>query len=522
MGQSSFWTTAITSHVSFSHHRFRQYKLIFSRFSHFERLGDVQMLATLSLVLMKHHSTTSKKLFAKTDDENLDSQIPLTPIHSPARERETRESYFQCEEVARSQFESIKANSHASMKGLKAVGLQNSASSSVGASENDPMALFATDGTPPSTFRPIRPLLERSLIQTANIFTSPEHQRHAARASSNLASALAASISRPFSFSASASSSPPTIYSKKRISPAGSYLNPQVPSVTWGATSHLGKPSTKTEDANSSRRLYLFNEEDVVLSSKRPVFRITLKNQNQFHNDGYANLSLLDPDQEMLYRGYRQAYAHLLHTWGMPLSRCKILKYGYSAALSRSLSASNSFDIGRTTVTDSASETQDLELDIRSHCTTCSAILPDHTSVRCPNCIRSQTPPLCLLCACIIRGLSSPCLFCGHILHAACRALLVPTPVSQSSSSDDGITCISGCGCSCASHSVVQVEYPSRRKSSASLTVTGEAEIQQDLFKWKEIAAEDEEAWEDVAYESLARNLGAKYLTPRPSQIWRG
>ena len=299
-------------------------------------------------------------------------------------------------------------------------------------------------------------------------------------------------------------------------------MNPQVSGVTWGATSHLSRPSTITEDANSSRQLYHFNEEGVVSLSKKPVFKITLKNQNQFHNDGYADLSLSDPDQEMLYHRYRQAYAHLLHTWDMPLSRCRILKYGYSAALRRSLSASNSFDIGRTTVTHSAGETKDLELDIRNHCTTCSAILPDHISVRCLNCIRSQAPPLCLFCACIIRGLSSPCLFCGHILHSTCRALLLANPISYPSSSEDSMTCISGCGCDCASHTVVQVEYPSRRKSSASLTVTGEAETQQDSFKWRETAAEDEEAWEDVAYESLARNLGAKYLTPKPSQIWRG
>lgn len=480
------------------------------------------MLAMLSLVLMRHHSTPSRKLFGKTYNENLDSRIPLTSIHFPTREREMPESYFQCEEVARSQFESTKANSHTSMKSVKAVGLQNSASSSIGASDNDPMTLSATDGTPPSTSRPTRPLLERSLIQTAHTYTSSDHHRHAARSSSNLASALAASISRPFSFSASASSSPPTMYSKKRISPAGSYLNPQVLGVTWGATSHLGRPSTITEDASSSRQKYLFNEEDVVSLSKKPVFKIILKNQNQFHNDGYADLSLLDPDQEMLYRSYRQAYAHLLHTWGMPLSRCRILKYGYSAALSRSLSASNSFDIGRTTVTNSTTEIKDLELDIRNHCTTCSAILPDHISVRCPNCISSQAPPLCLFCACIIRGLSSPCLSCGHILHSTCRALLLVNPVSYSSLSEDSMTCISGCGCNCASHSVVQVEYPSRRKSSASLTVTGDAETLQESFKWKETAAEDEEAWEDVAYESLARNLGAKYLTPKPSQIWRG
>ena len=31
-----------------------------------------------------------------------------------------------------------------------------------------------------------------------------------------------------------------------------------------------------------------------------------------------------------------------------------------------------------------------------------------------------------------------------------------------------------------------------------------------------------EHAWQDVVYESLARNLGGRTLTPRSSQIWRG
>lgn len=478
------------------------------------------MLAMLSLVLMEHHSTPIKKWLEKTDNDGLGIEILPTPTHTPTRERKKLESYFQREEVAISLLGPINANSQASDKTGKAVGLQNSASSSVGASDNDLATLFPTDSTPPSISRPIRPLSERNWMHSANIYTLPEQHRHASRSSSNLASALAASISRPFSFSASASSSPPTTYTKKRISPAGSYLNAPISNVTWASTNYLGKSSTITEDPDSNRSLFLSNEEEVVSLSKRPIFKITLKNQNQFQNDGYANVSLLDPDQDMLYRSYRQAYAHLLHTWDMPLSRCKILKYGNNTTQSRSSPASSSLDIGRINTNSSPSDFKDLGLGIRNHCTTCSAILPDHTSVRCTTCMRPQPPLLCLLCACVIRGLSSPCLSCGHILHSACRALLLSTAGSHSTLTDDSMTCISGCGCNCASHAVVQVEYPSRRKSSASLTVTGEAEIRQDFSKWRETPANDEEAWEDVAYESLA-NLGAKYLTPRPSQIWR-
>lgn len=479
------------------------------------------MLAMLSLILMEHQSSRYNEWFAPTDEKNLGIEILPPQIHHPITGRKMPGNYFQSEELARSLLQPIKTNSHALLETGKAVGLQNSASSSVGASGSDQATPFATDGTPPSMSRLIRPQLERNWMQTTSISTSPEHHRHATRSSSNLASVLAASISRPFSFSASASSSPPTTYPKKRMSPAGSYLEAPAPVVTWGATSYFGKSSTITEYPHSSRSIVLSNTEDNVSLAQKSVFNTTLKNQDQFHNDGYANLPLLDPDQDILYQGYRKTYAHLLHVWDMPLARCKILKYGNSMPLRQSSPASTPLDIGRTNTASSPSAIKHLELDIRNHCTTCSTIFPNHAS-GCPFCMRPQTPLFCLLCASIIRGLSSPCISCGHALHSTCRALLLSTSVSHSPSIDENMTCISGCGCNCAAHAVVQVEYPSRRKSSASSTVTGEAETQQNSLIWREATPEDEEAWEDVAYESLARNLGAKYLTPRPSQIWRG
>lgn len=483
------------------------------------------MLATLSLVFTERCLTGSKGRFAMAGDEGTGTNI-LPAIQTPNQGQEISRSYFQRAGIARSLLEPMKTNLHPPMETRKAAGLPNSATSSIGATNSDPLTPFSTNGTPPSMSRPIRPPLERNDLQTTGISTSPEHHRQAHRSSSNLASALAASISRPFSFTASASSSPPTTYPKKRISPAGSFLGAPTPGVTWGTTSYFGKSSTIREDP-SSPSVFHSDADDNVSVSKIPAFKTKLKNQDQFHNDGYADVPLLDPDQDLLYHGYRQAYAHLLHIWEMPFARCEVLKFGNSSPLSPSSSShgavSAPLDIGRTATAGSVSEPKDSGLDVRNHCTTCSAILSDHTSLHgCPVCTRPQPPLLCLLCASIIRGLSSPCLSCGHVLHSTCRALLLPQPIYGSTSIDDSMTCISGCGCDCASHAIVEVEYPSRRKSSTSLTVMGEAAGQQDSFLWREADPDDEEAWEDVAYESLARNLGAKYLTPRPSQIWRG
>jgi WD repeat-containing protein 59 len=482
------------------------------------------MLAMLSLVFKERCPIRSKGIFATTSDGGTGTNI-LPVTQAPNQGQEISRSYFQREGIARSLLEPLKTNSHPPIETRKAAGIPNSATSSVGASNSDPLTPFSTDGTPPSMSRPIRPHLGRKDLQTTGTSTSPEHHRHNHRSSSNLASALAASISRPFSFTASASSSPPTTYPKKRMSPAGSFLGAPTPGVTWGTTSYFGKSSTIREDPKSYSVLHS-DADDSVSVSKTPAFRTRLRNQDQFHNDGYADVPLLDPDQEPLYHGYRQAYAHLLHIWEMPFARCRVLKFGNSAPLSPSLPshgpASAPLDIGRTNTVSSVSELKNSGLDFRNHCTTCSAILLDHSSPHsCPICTRPQPPLLCLLCVSIIRGLSSPCLSCGHVLHSTCRALLLPHS-SIDSISIDSMSCISGCGCDCASHAIVEVEYPSRRKSSASLTVTGEEAGQQDPFMCREATPDDEEAWEDIAYESLARNLGAKYLTPRPSQIWRG
>lgn len=483
------------------------------------------MLGMLTMVFLESGANRSKGSFATIDSQEMRLEILPAPIQVEYKEPEMPWAYFQFEDIAKSILEPSKTHSNTSVERRKAVGLQNSASSSMGASGSDSNTPFISNGTPPTISKPIRPDFERTWMQTTGISTSPDHQRHASRSSSNLASALAASISRPFSFNASASSSPPTAYSKKRSSPSGSYLGAPTSGVTWGTASYFGKPSTIREATDSSRSIFLSNTENDVISSKKPAFKTTLKNQTQFRNDGYAHLPLLDPDQITTYYGYLQGYAHLLHTWGMPLARCKVLKLGKSALLRRPSPVSTPLDIGRSNTVTSPSEIKDLELDIRNHCTTCANILPDHTSVHCSACRRSQSPLLCLLCECVIRGLSSPCLSCGHVLHSTCRALLLPGLVSQFTSIEENTTCISGCGCNCASHTIVQVEYPSRRKSSASLTVTGDVENQTNSPLWREGTAEDEEeedAWEDIAYESLARNLGAKYLTPKPSQIWRG
>lgn len=479
------------------------------------------MLGMLSCVFSKFQADKFSSTKANLGDRYVDmgsSAVSFSP--SPSGQRYL-DSYFPSAEVARSILKPKTSDLPMYLDPTKVIGISRSGNSSIGASNSDPSTPFSTDGTPPSVLKPSRTTFERTSSQTTSISTSPEQNRQTHRSSSNLASAFAASLYRPFSFTTSASSSPPTTYPKKRLSPAGSYLSSTPTGVTWGATSFMGKSSTKTENIRSS---YSRSHSDVKeeVTTRKPVFEVRLKNQDRFHNNGYATVPLLDQDQEWRYRAYRESYAHMLYVWKMPFERCELLKFNKTTSTS-SRSADQRMKPSPLAIGKSAanflSRNISLGLDLRRHCRSCSNVIPPQNySQDCSFCASSQTPLVCLFCTSLIQGLASPCLSCGHTLHLSCRSTLISF---TSISSHDGY-CISGCGCNCASHAVVEVEYPTRRKSSASITVTGDSMTEQESNLWHDPCQEDEDIWEDVAYESLARNLGARYLTPRPSQIWRG
>ena len=407
----------------------------------------------------------------------------------------------------------------------------HSATSSVG-----PMNSMSTSETPPSQSKPSRMIPEPKIPQSTNLSTSHEQYRHTHRSNSNL-SALAASFSRPFSFG-SAAPSPPNSYPKKRSSPVGTYLGNAAPTVTWSPSGLLGRLTTDTEDPKSSSLSMSDAENDVVPAPKKPIFKTKLKNQDQFLNDSYANVPLLDPSREWRYHAYREVYAHLLYVWDMPIARAEILNHNRplqtdATPVTFARKATASFDaLTGVNLLNSGYTTENSNPVFRDHCPYCSTLLlPSRTpSIRCQNekCTKLPPAPLCLLCNASIRGLSSPCSNCGHILHASCRQLLSQASVDE---------CPAACGCICADYATMPLPLSSlvepsdplagvvsrhRRDWSAdvrslaeSITVIGddegvdkidddgahEREQQQHHHRLKE------QGWEDVAYESLARNL---------------
>ena len=405
-----------------------------------------------------------------------------------------------------------------------------SGASSLGASNSEPITPFSTGATPPSSYVVGRRSLERANSNSQSLSTSPEQLRHTHRSNSNLASTFT-SFSRPFSFTASASSSPPNPYSRKRVSPIGSDAGVFNPSATSYATNTLGRTLSAGEESKSVYVVQGSEPVHISTSTKGPRIKINLKNQGSFHDEGYMRGSLLDPNEEGKYRAYRDAYADLLSIWDMPIKKIEILKSNSRTAGSQKAFAKALDDqvpslisIGRKTVNSTASSSDEVVLDIQRKCTSCMKSRNRDSSMQyytCDGCASREMALYCVFCAERIRGHAAPCLVCGHAVHSQCRLALLATSSLTVYGSNQHSVCIIGCGCQCGEWGGAEVELPDDPPIKPSIPST----IMDANHEEAHGRQHDEDSWEDVAYESLAKNLraaGAKYVKPKASQIWRG
>lgn len=455
------------------------------------------------------------------------ASVQLSGVRQSELHSDSLRSFFPSWEMANSILNPSPVNPTFRLDGRKPTSGPHSANSSVGASTSDPVTPFSVGATPPSSFKAAHISFERTASQTP-ISTSPERYRNVHRSSSNLASAFAASISRPFSFSASVSTSPPMAYPRKRLSPAQSYLHTSGANTSTGQGSVLSRSLPRSEDPKFQYPPSVSDIDEETSAPKEPIFWTRLKNQDQFQNDGHAIVPLLDTDLEWRYHAYREIYAHLLSIWDLPIKGCEILHY-HSLYDQRPDpwrygdlgNAAVSIGRGGSSIASTAHGGR-VGLDLMNVCSYHGEDHALHANEKNLACSRAPIPLLCLFCDSIIRGLSSPCLNCGHALHVTCRAL--------AEQSQDGFLsgeCISGCGCYCSDHVTVEVSIPSTlddREIFKPVHVFDASEPErlggQDIDEGNDFT--EDETWEDVAYESLARNLGGRSLTPKPSQIWRG
>ncbi|KAL8837852.1 MAG: hypothetical protein Q9170_002370 [Blastenia crenularia] len=412
-------------------HPFGRKWLVDALFAHYEQLADIQMLAMLSCVLQRTTQTIGEMPDDEATEINGRQTFDLNASHPLA----VANRYFPSAEVASSVLLPRAAKPSFSLDMQKPPSDPHSAASSVGASISDPLTPFSTGLTPPSSFKISKSKHERTFSQVP-LSASPEQLKHTHRSSSNLASAFAASIARPFSLSTPNASSPPTNYPKRRLSPVPSQLgmgNPHSLSTT---------PSQFNANIRASKSMLpLSDEHRGIESEEDSSFSTRLMNQERFQNDGYAAESLLDPSKEERYSTYRATYASMLFIWELPVTASRVLLFNdpvvgkpVIANYRGETGANSSITIGKTLSSAAAVDLEILRLDVQ-------------------------------------------------------------TPAST---------------------------YDRKPSVSSSIAFANE----QEELGWRD-AEEDAEAaesdaWEDVAYESLARNLGGRSLTPKPSQIWRG
>jgi len=478
--------------------------------AYFESLADVQMLAMLSCVLSapKHVDTPQE---SHPSDER-PWHLSESPDHSIGVYTPSVERILGLPGAAMD-------TSPVRLRHGRRPRKKNASMNSDVPSIRERAPRISTTVTPSISFRHSRASSDLYNPRNMSLSTSPEQLRRVPRSNSNLASAFAASLSQTFSLNVSAPPSPPT-QPRKRPSPAGSYIGAPSAVAGFSGTSFYSKSAIITGDPRRIHPLSVSDTEEEASSPQKPVFETKFKNQDKFEMDDNADVPLLALSDEWKFDAYRTAYAEMLFAWELPIQMCEVLKFSSIQSYDVNTPRNHDPDMAFGKRTPDSSHAFN-GIDFKINCSTCANPVTANRPTRsCPDCSIQFSPLLCLLCTSIIRGLASPCLSCGHVLHPACRAFLQ----SQSLSFDDSACdndrtyhCVSGCGCLCDSHTSIEIsaceDILCNDSEDAETIIVNE----QEALGWRD------EPRHDVAYESLARNLGdRRALTPKSSQIWRG
>jgi WD40 repeat protein len=271
---------------------------------------------------------------------------------------------------------------------------------------------------------------------------------------------------------------------------------------SYASTSYSGSRQKRGSDIqehsrNSVTSLSRASTGTLVPRPGKPVprqikFKVSLHNQKQFDNDGYAAVPLLCPKLEWKFKAYRATYAHLLGVWELYPQMAEVLKFdglrSYFADAKvdeEDAEEESALRIGnarrrRTFI--EASKVNALEkrgLELRRNCNECGKALTAVEKNGVPfawHCVMSQcasssqkksTRVFCTICNNAITGLMVPCLSCGHVTCHVCAlawfgtALAAPHKDNETSPElDDGGYCPSGCGCQCSEHEFVAALWP--------------------------------------------------------------
>ncbi|KAL2830232.1 hypothetical protein BDW59DRAFT_22481 [Aspergillus cavernicola] len=477
--------------IQWGNHPFGGHWLIPALFSHFEQIGDIQMVAMLSCVLYEPN-------LERTPPEKESKAVPKGADHgSFSLEFYNTRPGGTNKSQAVTPLNSTPKDSHATP-----------VTQSSGRSSSE---LWRTGTTPPLSTGTTPPLLRmgglaaerKAVTQNPSLAASPDQQSQP-RSGSGFGSVLASSLSRSFTFGPS-SASPPAgdLPRKKQESPhaAGG-------TGIWATSGFTAKPVSAIPDylttstALTSQTHSDTESERARISKGTGKVRATLKNKGAFESDSTTQNLFLDPKKDRLYRSYRIAYAYLLSIWGLPVQHSEMLKIGDTAIQLQdnhtrhrnSSSPEDSFSLSsfarRGSVGTATGE--DIQgLGVQRHCIRCGhalqlsifaiqditnaavAAAKNHvkgsgTSIICPNCEPKRPLPLkipCVICREVVEGMLTPCLGCGHVSCFGCYQDWLSTNSSDLHSDDsdqetDSQFCPSGCGCKCADHAETEIPAP--------------------------------------------------------------
>lgn len=577
--QDSRAKDGLSSAIQWGDHPFGSHWFIPALFDHFERIGDVQMVAMLSCVLEQsnHQNRSNQERRGRATLKRADNQsfsLDFYPRHTSQNKSQMTTPFI-----------STPKDSHTTP-----------ITQSSGRSSSE---IWRADSTPPYSTGTTPPLASRGLGTERNtmgrntpVAASPDQQSHP-RSGSGIGSVLASSLSRSFTFGPSSASPPAGPLSKRKPSPNGS-PNLTGGSGIWSTNPFTSKPPTTVPDYLTTTSTAVTSQTHSDTESERlergatskPQLKphATLKNQGAFDTGGVSQPScLVDPNKDWLYRSYRTAYAHLLSIWGLPVQRTEVLKIGGVTDQTSDVNlrqwAYDNFQGSLSLPTlprkDSSAATNEKRndgLEIQRHCTRCGR--PLHLSIfsnestteaatkpgvkiypsssssssTCSSCKPKHRLPLklpCVVCGEVVEGMLTPCFGCGHVSCFDCHRGWF----AMSSDSIDPLGpeqlaesqfCPTGCGCKCSEHIATDIVPPSNpvspltrpirensplntrarnRHSDGSgkhVFVTAPNEVPSHVSQ----PEDDLDHWQTSPFASLARGLGgglSRGLRPKES-----
>ncbi|KAB8075681.1 hypothetical protein BDV29DRAFT_171601 [Aspergillus leporis] len=486
--------------LQWGNHPFGGQWLIPALFEHFERIGDIQMVAMLSCVLHEQdherNSLNEEHHPSRTASKNVEDQSSLLDIYSSHAASQNKSHIT-------TPLASTPKDSHTTPI------TQSSGRSSSEIWRPDSTPPYSTGTTPPLAAR-AGFAVEKAVSHTTSIAASPDQQSQP-RSASGLGSVLASSLSRSFTFGPSSASPPAGALAKKKQSPGGS---PNTTGGIWPTSTFTSKPvsavpdylTTSTAPTSQTHSDTDSERPEKPTSKPRAKFRVALKNRDAFDGDGIKQISFIDSKKDSLYRSYRTAYAHLLSIWGLPIQRSEVLKVGGTSNHSSDVellqkvytsprSSLSLPTLRRRSSTNSAVDVDKHGLEIQRHCTGCGRPLQRSifttravaeataktqikgapTPTTCPSCSPKQPLHLklpCVICGEVVDGMLTPCLGCGHVSCFNCHRGWFSTtspdlhdgkinsPVDIHDSDQEFQHCPTGCGCRCSEHIVAHIPRP--------------------------------------------------------------